>query len=252
MLEVNARTSAANARSKINLFFGDCMDDLRDIPDNYYDLAPVDPPYYDGPNKLGYYGARISRDGVHCKEYKKIGSWDVPDEKYFKELCRVSKHQIIWGINYYNIKNLGAGRIVWDKVNGKSSFSDCEIAYNSTNDRTDLFSFMWNGMMQAINVEDGKTQQGNKKLNEKRIHPTQKPVALYRWLLEKYAKPGYKILDTHGGSMSSVIACIEAGFDIDIWEKDKEIFNNAVKRIKNHTAQLNMFRSEPEIYIHAA
>ncbi|MCK5607487.1 site-specific DNA-methyltransferase [Candidatus Pacearchaeota archaeon] len=154
------------------------MDYMATQPDKSFDLAIVDPPYFNGPNKLGYYGERVSSVGVCRPAYEKTKDWDIPGQEYFDELIRVSKHQIIWGINYYNIKNIGPGRIVWDKCNGASSFSDCEIAYTSCHDSVRMFAFMWNGMMQGRSIHDGRIQQGNKKLNEKRIHPTQKPIKL--------------------------------------------------------------------------
>lgn len=116
----------------------DCMDYMSTCRAKQFDLAIVDPPYFNGPDKLGYYGARISPIGVDRPGYKKTEDWGVPEEDYFRELIRVSKEQIIWGINYYPIENIGSGRIVWDKVNGDSSFSDCEIAYASQHDTSDF------------------------------------------------------------------------------------------------------------------
>jgi len=134
--------------------------------------------------------------------------WSVPGDDYFQELVRISCRQIIWGCNYFQYP-FGSGRIVWDKVNGNSSFSDCEIAYCSSIDTVRMFRFMWNGMCQGKSINEGYIQQGNKRLNEKRIHPTQKPVALYKWLLSNYANAGDTILDTHLGSGSICIACDE-------------------------------------------
>lgn len=122
---------------------------------------------------------------------------------------------------------------------------DCEIAYVSLNNRTDLVYYMWNGMMQGVipsqNIHEALKQIGDKKLNEKRIHPTQKPVTLYKWLLDKYAKQGDKILDTHLGSGSIAIACHDYGFDLTACELDKEYFDNAMQRIDNHKNQLFIF-----------
>jgi site-specific DNA-methyltransferase (adenine-specific) len=212
-------------------------------PDKHFDLAIVDPPYFSGPDKLGYYGARISSSGVKRDGYSEIGVWTLPDSKYFSELYRVSKNQIIWGCNYYEKHINTPGRIVWDKVNYASSFSDAEIASCSFHDSVRMFSYMWNGMLQGKNAIQGKVMQGNKKLNEKRIHPTQKPVELYRWILEKYAKPGYQILDTHLGSGSIAIACHDYGFDFTGCELDTYYFNSAMKRIKQHTDQQSLFQS---------
>lgn len=225
----------------IELLNVDCMEYMATQPDNAFDLAIVDPPYFDGPNKLGYFGSRVSPIGVDRPGYEKTKNWNVPDQKYFNELLRVSKNQIIWGFNYYEVKNFGSGRIVWDKCNGESSFSDCEIAYCSLHDSVRLFPYMWNGMMQGIGVQDGRTQQGNKKLNEKRIHPTQKPVALYDWTLNKYSKPEHRVLDTHGGSFSSAIAGFYFGCDMTVCEIDTGYFNDGLERFKRDTAQADMF-----------
>ena len=186
------------------------MDVMKRYPDNYFDLAIVDPPYFSGPEKRKFYGRKVSPIGV-SRLYGETSEWQIPNGDYFDELFRVSKNQIIWGVNYFNY-SFGPGRIVWDKVNGQSSFSDCEIAYCSLHDSTRLFRYMWNGMMQGKSISEGHIQQGNKALNEVRIHPTQKPINLYLWLLQNYAKAGDKILDTHVGSASSLIACQELGF----------------------------------------
>lgn len=177
----------------------DCMEGMKEYPDKYFELAIVDPPYFIGPNKREFYGNPISTTNIKRKHYPSIPRWEVPEEEYFTELLRVSQHQIIWGINYYPIKNLGSGRIIWDKINGNTDYSDAEIAYCSKHNSVRLFRYMWNGMMQGRSIQEGHIQQGKKILNEKRIHPTQKPVKLYEWLLSQYADPGDKILDTHLG-----------------------------------------------------
>lgn len=212
---------------------------MKKYPDNFFDLAIVDPPYFSGPEKRRYYGRKVSPIGVK-RLYGETSKWEVPDNEYFDELFRISKHQIIWGVNYFDY-NFGAGRIVWDKVNGESSFSDCEIAYCSFHDSVRLFRYMWNGMMQGKSISEGHIQQGNKRLNEKRIHPTQKPVNLYRWLVQKYAKEGYKILDTHVGSASSLIAFEEAGLEYVGFEKDEQIFKSALARLEGYKSQLKLF-----------
>lgn len=212
---------------------------MKKYPDNFFDLAIVDPPYFSGPEKRRYYGRKVSPIGVK-RLYGETSEWEVPDNEYFDELFRISKHQIIWGVNYFDY-NFGAGRIIWDKVNGESSFSDCEIAYCSFHDSVRLFRYMWNGMMQGKSISEGHIQQGNKSLNEKRIHPTQKPVNLYRWLIQKYAKEGYKILDTHVGSASSLIAFEEAGLEYIGFEKDEQIFKSALARLEGYKSQLKLF-----------
>lgn len=223
-----------------NLYNMDCMEGMKLIPDKYFDLAIVDPPYFTGPEKRNYYGRRVSPIGVQRK-YKPSKEWSLPDDSYFKELVRVSHNQIVWGINYFPTTVLdGSGRIVWDKVNGKSSFSDCEIAYCSHHDSVRIFRYMWNGMMQGKSISEGSVQQGDKGKNEVRIHPTQKPVALYKWLLKNYAKPGDKILDTHVGSASSLIACYDMGFEYLGFELDSDYYKMATDRLNKHKSQLNL------------
>jgi len=219
----------------------DCIEGMKKHPDNFFNLAIVDPPYFDGPQKLGYYGARVNSRGVKNPQYDKIGTWDIPSKDYFDELYRVSKHQIIWGCNYYAEHINDVGRIIWDKVNGDSSFSDCEVASCSLHDSVRIYSYMWNGFMQGKSMNDGRTMQGNKKLNEKRIHPTQKPVLLYGWLLQKYAKEGFKILDTHLGSGSSRIAAWKLGFDFYGYETEEKYFTGQQKRFINECQAKTLF-----------
>lgn len=209
-------------------------------PDKYFDLAIVDPPFFLGPEKRKYYGNEVNKLNIKRIDYKPLtNSWKVPDETYFLELMRVSKNQIIWGCNYY-AKNIPAvGRIVWDKCNGVSSFSDAEIASCSLHDSVRLFKFLWNGMLQGAGF-DGK-MNGDKSKKQKKIHPTQKPIELYKWLLDKYAKQGDKILDTHLGSGSIAIACHDYGYELTACELDKEYHDKAIQRIKNHVAQQKLF-----------
>jgi len=218
-------------------------------PDNYFDLAIVDPPYGIGADKQSIKPILVKqKNGTNLKvkntnKYTQK-DWDnkIPTDEYFIELKRVSKNQIIWGANYFG---LIGGYLVWDKLNGECDQFDCEIAYNSFNNRTDLVYFMWQGMFQGIycgkDIKKALIQQGNKQLNEKRLHPTQKPVALYKWILDKYAKQGDKILDTHLGSGSIAIACHDYGFDLTACELDKEYFDKAMQRINNHVAQQKLF-----------
>lgn len=209
----------------------DCMEYMRGIADGFFDLAVVDPPYFSGPERRDYYGKKESTIGVRRVNYGVSKEWTVPDEKYFNELKRVSRHYIVWGCNYYDFQ-FDPGRIVWDKCNQSSSFSDCEIAATDLIDSVRLFPFMWNGMCQGRSVAESRVMQGNKALNEVRIHPTQKPVALYVWLLQKFAKPGWKILDTHLGSGSSRIAAYGLGFDFYGCEIDKKYFDAMNKRFE--------------------
>lgn len=209
----------------------DCMAEMVEFPDNYFDVAIVDPPYYSGPEKRKFYGRKISPIGVQ-RIYDKSEAWTVPEREYFDELFRISKNQIIFGCNYFDYP-FGSGRIVWDKCNGSSSFSDCELAYTSFHDSVRLFRYMWNGMMQGKSISEGHIQQGNKKLNEKRIHPTQKPVNLYRWLVQRYLKPGQLALDTHVGSGSSLIAFEEYGLQYVGYEIDKNYYDLARSRVES-------------------
>ncbi|OOF56190.1 DNA modification methylase [Rodentibacter genomosp. 2] len=208
----------------------DCIEGMKTYPDKHFDLAIVDPPYFSGPERRQFYGKKISPIGVQCL-YARTDTWNLPTEEYFNELFRVSKHQIIWGVNYFNNYSFGPGRIIWDKVNGKSTFSDCEIAYCSLHNSVRQFRYMWNGMLQGKSIEEGHIARGNKKLNEKRIHPTQKPVNQYKWLLQKYAIPGQLILDTHVGSGSSLIACKELGYNCVGFEINSHYFELARARL---------------------
>jgi site-specific DNA-methyltransferase (adenine-specific) len=208
----------------------DCMVGMARYQDKYFDLAIVDPPYGIGEN-----GSKNHTRGklAIAKNYKSFAGNDIsaPDINYFNELLRVSKNQIIWGANHF-IKNISYNSscwIVWDKDNGENDFADAELAYTSFKSAVRIFKFRWNGMLQQ-----------NMKDKEQRIHPTQKPVALYKWLLQNYAKQGDKILDTHLGSGSSRIAAYEMGFDFTAFELDKEYFEAQEKRYKAHIAQLKL------------
>lgn len=224
----------------------DCMDGMKEFPDKYFDLAIVDPPYgrkeHGGKRRSGYVKQKNgNRLYVSDGKYENR-KWDnePPKKEYFDELIRVSKNQIIWGCNYFDYCLVG-GRIIWDKCNDGSDQSDAEIAYCSMNRRVDIVRYMWRGMFQGKSINEGTIQQGNKKLNENRIHPTQKPVALYEWILSRYAKPGDIILDTHVGSASSLVACRKNGFDYVGFELDEYYYNLAKKRLHDYSAQMNIF-----------
>lgn len=220
----------------------DCMEYMHRVPDKAFDLAVVDPPYFSGPERRGYYGNRVSKIGVH-RDYPISPQWDIPGTEYFEELQRVAKHYIVWGCNYFDY-HFAPGRIVWDKCNSSSSFSDCELAATDLFTSVRQFRFMWNGMLQGKSMHEGAIMQGNKKLNEKRIHPTQKPVALYRWIFKNYAKPGDRILDTHLGSGSSRIAAYDAGLDFVGCEIDPTYFKLQEERFNEYTAQQSLFVME--------
>jgi len=209
----------------INITNEDNMELMSRYEDNHFDLAIVDPPYMDDIDE--YMGMQKRMGGkAKNKTYNNINYFRKPNKKYFKELFRISKNQIIWGCNHF--KNFGLGRIVWDK-NNTGQFNDCEIAYQSLSNSLRIFKWTWNGMIQQ-----------NMKNKEKRIHPTQKPVKLYEWLLINYAKQGDKILDTHLGSGSIAIACHNLGYELTACELDKEYYDSAMKRIKQHQAQLRI------------
>lgn len=218
----------------------DCLEYMRKLPDNYFDLAIADPPYGIGASRPSKKAERARQpDGsilkVPVTDFTKK-DWDdaIPTQEFFDELRRVSRNQIVWGANYFGLQG---GMIVWDKVNGNSDQYDCEIAYQSFNKRTDLVHYMWNGMFQGKycgrDIRQAAVQQGNKTLNEKRIHPTQKPVILYEWLLNNYAKKGDRIFDPMMGSQSSRIAAYRLGFDYIGCELDKEYFEKGCARFNS-------------------
>lgn len=215
----------------------DCMEYMKALPDKAFDLAVVDPPYYSGPERRGYYGSKASKIGMH--KYPILTKWKVPGEDYFNQLFRVCKIYIVWGCNYFDVV-FRPGRIIWDKCNQSNSFSDCEIAATNAHNSVRMVRYMWNGMMQGKSIAEGHIMQGNKKLNEIRIHPTQKPIALYTWIYAHYTKPGQKILDTHLGSGSSRIAAYEAGLDFVGCEINKDMFDTQEKRFDAHVRQLRL------------
>lgn len=219
----------------MKLINADCMDVMREFKDNHFDLAIVDHPYFKGVADLGFYGEKISGTGVIRQDFEIPSKfWDdqVPTIEYYKELCRVSKNQIIWGINYFEFSNLTeGGRIVWDKKNDHSSFSHCEIASCSIIKSVKIFRYTWAGMRQ-------ERMDWRK---EEKIHPTQKPIALYEWLMMNYAEAGQIILDTHMGSGSSAIAAANLGFDYTGIEIDPVMFEKTSIRISEMTKQKRLF-----------
>lgn len=206
----------------------DCVAGMKEFPDKYFDLAVVDPPY----------GIKQGGDTNHTrgklatsKKYHTFDDGQAPDSEYFSELRRVSKNQIIFGANHFidRIPIPSSCWIVWDKENGKNDFADCELAWTSFNKAVRKFSFRWQGML-----------QGDMKNKERRIHPTQKPVALYKWILANYANDGDVILDTHVGSASSLIACEDAGLKYVGFEIDPTFYKESKERLDNHAAQLSI------------
>lgn len=200
-------------KAEITLLHGDCMDYMRSLPDNAFDLAVVDPPY----SKAG--GSVERTGGTWAAKYgTSIRNWDIaPSDEYFKELFRVSRNQIIWGGNYFNLPPTRCF-LIWQKhIPENFTMAMCEYAWTSFDANAKLFKYPSVG-----------------KKNDPRIHPCQKPIALYRWILERYAKEGDKILDTHLGSGSSAIAAYDLGFDFTGIEIDNDYYESAVKRFENY------------------
>jgi len=207
----------------IELYNMDCMEAMKEMPDNSYDLAIVDPPYGLG-DKLTKGGKGHSFDSLLNG---RSNEWDIaPNKDYFDELFRVSKNQIIWGGNYFNLPPTKQP-LCWDKVRpNQKNLSEWEYAWTSFEGRSRLFSYCANGGFVSKDI---------------RIHPTQKPVKLYEWLLTNYAKEGDKILDTHLGSGSIAIACHNLKFELTGYELDTEYYEAATKRLKQHQAQQRLF-----------
>lgn len=217
--------------NKVHLI--DNMEFMKGIPDKYYELAIVDPPY-----GIGEDGSKNHSRSMLAvsKDYKPFHGNDSksPPTEYFKELKRISKNQIIWGANHFisKIPFDSSCWIVWDKLNS-GDFADCELAYTSFTTAVRKFTFRWAGML-----------QGNMKNKESRIHPTQKPVALYKWLLKNYAKPNDKIFDSHVGSGSIRIACHDMGFDFEGCEIDEYYWKAQEERYNNYIKQGDLFSGE--------
>ena len=206
---------------KIELTNEDNMQLMARYPDNYFDLAIVDPPY-------GIGASEMTMGSGKNKKYKKGKKWDnnTPSNEYFNELFRVSKNQIIWGGNYFQLP-LTKSWIFWDKgIYEDCDFADGELAWTSFNKVLRIAQIRYKGFLGA---------------DKERIHPTQKPIKLYKWILDKYAKQGDKILDTHLGSGSIAIACHDYGFDLTACELDKDYYDKAIERITNHTKQTKLF-----------
>ena len=208
---------------KIQITNEDNMELMARYPDNYFSLAICDPPY--GINMgMGHKGSKKRGDK---NKYKTFAGGDnsIPDENYFDELFRVSKNQIIWGANYMTeFLEPKSSWIIWDKKQPENfSMAMAELAWTSFSSPMKIYQ------KRVVGADDV------------RVHPTQKPVALYKWLLDKYAKEGDKILDTHLGSGSIAIACHDYGFDLTACELDKDYYDKAIERIKNHVAQQRLF-----------
>ncbi len=199
---------------KSEVFLMDCMEGMKRYPDKHFDLAVVDPPY-------GWGAALSGRNMNGTAE-----AWNIrPTDQYFEDLFRCSKNQIIWGGNYFGLP-AHKHFVIWDKKQPIDTFARCEFAWSSLDLTADVFEYAY---------------YGNINSDPNRFHPTQKPIALYKWLLKNYAEPGQTILDTHLGSGSSRIAAHDMGFDFTGFEIDPDYFHAADKRFQQYKSQLKMF-----------
>ena len=205
------------------LYNMDCMEGMKQFPDKYFELAIVDPPY-----GIARFGNRVELSNRICKEAK-INKWDIkPTPEYFNELFRVSKSQIIWGANNFTLPNTEYF-IIWNKEQTVDNFASAEYAWTNIKMPAKVFTYAIHKVMATRKDDGGK------------IHPTQKPTELYKWLLMLYAKQGDKILDTHVGSASSLIACYDMGFDYIGFEIDKDYFEKAQERLQAVKNQQRLF-----------
>jgi site-specific DNA-methyltransferase (adenine-specific) len=208
----------------------DCMDGMAQFPDKFFELAIVDPPYAVGASDGSFGNRGYDSKTSRLKHYANHDK--TPDKQYFDELFRVSKNWIVWGANYYPQYFEHTGAVIWHKKND-NPLSDCEIAFQSLNKVVKYVFVEWQGFLKG-----GEPGQ--------RIHPNQKPLALYKWLLTNYAKPGDKILDTHVGSASSLIACHQMGFQYWGFELDADYYKAASERLERAKAQVSLFDDAPK------
>ena len=216
----------------IQLFNGDCLEAMKKMKDNEFDLAIVDPPYGIGMDSdiLADHNVKPSSVWQKPKIKKYKGNWDnnTPDQEYFDQLFRVSKNQIIWGCNYFTDKiPVSGGRIYWSKGVSMPTLSKGELAWTNLRNSIDQIDLLWAGYRKCEETE--------------RFHPTQKPIKLYESILSRYAKEGNKILDTHLGSGSIAIACHNLGYALVGYELDKDYFEAAKHRLQEHQKQLRLF-----------
>lgn len=214
-------------------FNADCMEIMSRYPDGYFDLAVVDPVYGDVPGG-GYMSKTGGGKAKHIDYHDALWKQEKTPSEYFQELFRVSKNQIIWGANYFmsEIGRSSSGWIIWDKRRPEgTSYSECEMAYTSFNVATRIFRYRWNGFVQQ-----------NMKNKEVRIHPTQKPIDLYRWIYRKFEiPPGSKIIDTHLGSGTNRRAAYDFGLDFVGCEIDKTYFDLQEQAYEEYTSQISLF-----------
>jgi site-specific DNA-methyltransferase (adenine-specific) len=202
------------------------MEYMATLPDKAFDLAIVDPPY-----GIGEFCMTDGDGGVKWdKKWNQDWNNEIPSRNYFELLLRISKHQIIWGANYYNCFSQKGGAIVWFKHVKHPSMSKCEIASNTLHKKVEYVDIVWQNVNRPTSP----------------IHPCEKPIKLYEWLLTNYAKPGQRILDTHLGSGSSAIAAHNLGFDFVGCELDRDYYEAALKRFNAHAAQQSLFGNETD------
>ena len=213
--------------SEINFYNVDCVEFMKTKPDNYYDLAIVDPPYGIGASNTTNTQGKNRKKRIEPKYTKKDWDNERPNKDYWFELKRVSKNQIVFGANYFvDYLGITKGWIFWNKKNGCPSFSDGEFIYTSFDKVSKMYT-----LSSVVGCNGGID----------RFHPTQKPVDLYRWILQNYAEKGMKVLDTHGGSMTNAIACDKEEFSLDICEIDLEYFKNGLQQYQQYKRQGVLF-----------
>ena len=260
--------------NRITISCEDNMDLMARYSDKYFDVAVIDPEYGINVGNMAYLkevkttvtqknGTKLNANKKKTPYTKK--NWDnkPPSDNFFNEIKRVSINQVIFGANYFSqiikntckpprrneyddfIKQNPKGFIIWDKVNGSNDFNDCEIIYTSYNFDSFVLYYMWSGMMQGINVstdlQKALIQIGDKSLNEKRLHPTQKPIKLIKWIFNFLNIFNLKVIDTNTGLMVVVLVSIDAECEIVACDKEEEYFNKGIQRVKNHVSQLKMF-----------
>lgn len=222
-------------------------DDYRNIlplyPDKYFNLGYDDPPWGIGADNPTKKPTAVKQKNGSVLRVESVRhhyqDWDStpPDKEYFESLIAKTQNQIIWGVNYFDYPLTG-GRIIWDKLNGTCNQFDGEIAYCSIHKRIDIIYYLWSGMFQGVycgrDIRKALVQQGNKQLNEKRRHPTQKPLTLEKYILSNYTTQDSKILILHGGSLNSAIACLYLGLECVISEIDKTHFENGIEELRYH------------------
>jgi site-specific DNA-methyltransferase (adenine-specific) len=232
-------------KNKSEVFNMDCIEGMKQYPDNYFELAIVDPPYGIGAGKQNVSSSKMKgrKNSIIIRSDLKSKEWDneIPNKEYFDELFRVSKEQIIWGGNYFPLPLINSW-IVWNKLQVLETRSDGELAWTSFKKPLKIVPLLQDGFKRGQNVGYNQPVIYNVPFSGKQtIHPTQKPIVLYKWLLNNYAKEGDKILDTHLGSGSSRIAAYDLGFEFTGFELDEDYFKASEKRFKQHTDQLTIF-----------